>query len=150
MSAEQGVGCVYGLQDESPLNQLIGSALTLEGRCIAFPNTLQYQVQPFGLVDPTKPGKQQICAFFLVDPNQRIISTSSVPPQQQDWLKKELVCMQRFAQMPPDVLSNVLRWLDFPMSWNLACEYREKLMHERSLFVDQHTQDVFERPFNCI
>lgn len=42
-----GVAKLYNLQNEQALNQYLGSIITKEGRCIAFPNTLQHQVAPF-------------------------------------------------------------------------------------------------------
>lgn len=44
---DQGVALIYELRDEQPLNQQLGSIVTKEGRCIAFPNTLQHQVSSF-------------------------------------------------------------------------------------------------------
>lgn len=43
----EGVDLIYKLQNEQALNQYLGSIITKEGRCIAFPNTLQHQVAPF-------------------------------------------------------------------------------------------------------
>lgn len=43
----EGVDKLYNLQNEQALNQYLGSIITKEGRCIAFPNTLQHQVAPF-------------------------------------------------------------------------------------------------------
>ena len=144
----EGVDHVYGMSDECALNQVIGSVITSENRCIAFPNVLQHQVQPFTLEDPTKGGHRKILALFLVDPNERVISTKVVPPQQEDWLRQELRQMRPFWEMPPAVLDNVFRWLDFPMDWPTACRHREKLMDERKVLVDEHTEEVFERNFS--
>ncbi len=43
----EGVELIYELQNEQALNQYLGSIIAKEGRCIAFPNTLQHQVAPF-------------------------------------------------------------------------------------------------------
>jgi len=53
-SDAEGVEVVYGLRDEEPLNQILGSIITKEGRCIAFPNTVQHQVNPFEVKSATK------------------------------------------------------------------------------------------------
>jgi hypothetical protein len=81
---------VFGLQNESPAVQNIGTVECREGRLIAFPNVLQHCVEPFTLLDPTKHGHRNIIALFLVDPNLRIISTANVPPQRKDWWADEL------------------------------------------------------------
>jgi len=44
-------------------------------------------VQPFHLVDPTKPGVRKILVFFLVDPAEPVSSTATVTPQQMHWFK---------------------------------------------------------------
>ncbi|KAH9896247.1 hypothetical protein F4778DRAFT_783527 [Xylariomycetidae sp. FL2044] len=71
--------------------QNFGSVETREGRLICFPNVrkdpvnFHHRVSPIRLVDPTKPGHRRFIALWLVDPNQRIVSTANVPPQQLDW-----------------------------------------------------------------
>jgi hypothetical protein len=82
---------VYGYHDDLDnynddlITQELGSVISQEGRIITFPNTLQHQVSPFSLADPSKPGHRKILALFLVDPHTRIISSANVPPQREDW-----------------------------------------------------------------
>ncbi|MFF8507301.1 DUF4246 domain-containing protein [Streptomyces sp. NPDC015492] len=118
-----GLREVYGLEDEDALNQLLGSAATPEGRCLAFPNVLQHRVGSFRLADPTRPGHRKILAFFLVDPEQRIVSTSDVPPQ-QPWAETSTMTREQ------------------------AETFREELMKERKFFVDEHNEQVYEREFS--
>ncbi|MFJ8693830.1 DUF4246 domain-containing protein [Streptomyces roseolilacinus] len=120
---DNGLREIYGLEDEDALNQVLGSASTPAGRCLAFPNILQHRVDSFRLVDPTRPGHRKILAFFLVDPSERIVSTSDVPPQQP--------------------------WSDTcTMTLEQAKEYREQLMRERRFFVDEHNDQLYEREFS--
>ncbi|MFG2869515.1 DUF4246 domain-containing protein [Streptomyces sp. NPDC048338] len=120
---DNGLREVYGLEDEDALNQLLGSASTPAGRCLAFPNVLQHRVGSFRLADPTRPGHRKILAFFLVDPSETIVSTSDVPPQQP--------------------------WSDTStMTREQAEEYREQLMQERKFFVDEHNEQLYEREFS--
>lgn len=63
-------------------NQELGEVKTPEGRCICFPNNLEHGQSGFKLADTTKPGHRKFLAFLLVDPDQPILSTSDVPPQQ--------------------------------------------------------------------
>ncbi|MGW9452118.1 DUF4246 domain-containing protein [Streptomyces sp. NPDC055632] len=120
---DNGLREIYGLEDEDALNQVLGSVPTPAGRCLAFPNALQHRVAPFRLADPTRPGHRKILAFFLVDPSERIVSTSDVPPQQP--------------------------WSDTStMTRAQAEEYREELMRERKFFVDEHNEQVYEREFS--
>ncbi|MFD8223090.1 DUF4246 domain-containing protein [Streptomyces massasporeus] len=120
---DNGLRDVYGLEDEDALNQMLGSASTPAGRCLAFPNILQHRVEPFRLVDPTRPGHRKILAFFLVDPSERIVSTSDVPPQ-QPWSDTSTMTLEQ------------------------AENYREQLMQERKFFVDEHNEQLYEREFS--
>jgi hypothetical protein len=120
---DNGLRDVYGLEDEDALNQMLGSASTPAGRCLAFPNILQHRVGPFGLVDPTRPGHRKILAFFLVDPSENIVSTSDVPPQ-QPWSDTSTMTLEQ------------------------ARDYREQLMQERKFFVDEHNEQLYEREFS--
>ncbi|MEV6684338.1 DUF4246 domain-containing protein [Streptomyces sp. NPDC051130] len=120
---DNGLREVYGLEDEDALNQVLGSASTPEGRCLAFPNILQHRVGPFRLTDPSRPGHRKILAFFLVDPSEKIVSTSDVPPQ-QPWFETSTMTLEQ------------------------AKNYREELMKERKFFVDEHNEQLYEREFS--
>ncbi|MFF5775382.1 DUF4246 domain-containing protein [Streptomyces virginiae] len=120
---DNGLREVYGLEDEDALNQALGSTATPAGRCLAFPNVLQHRVGEFRLTDATRPGHRKILAFFLVDPSEKIVSTSDVPPQQL--------------------------WSDTStMTLEEAKAYREQLMQERKFFVDEHNEQLYEREFS--
>ncbi|MFI8320187.1 DUF4246 domain-containing protein [Streptomyces sp. NPDC085529] len=122
-SDHTGMREVYGLENEGALNQVLGSAATPAGRCLAFPNVLQHRVDSFRLADPGRPGHRKILAFFLVDPERPIVSTSDVPPQQP--------------------------WADTStMTLDQARKYREELMQERKFFVDEHNEQLYEREFS--
>ncbi|WP_030067560.1 DUF4246 domain-containing protein [Streptomyces natalensis] len=120
---DNGLREVYGLEDEDALNQMLGSASTPAGRCLAFPNILQHRVGSFRLADPTRPGYRKILAFFLVDPSEKIVSTSDVPPQ-QPWSDTSTMTLEQ------------------------AKNYREQLMQERKFFVDEHNEQLYEREFS--
>ncbi|MCB5181919.1 DUF4246 domain-containing protein [Streptomyces antimicrobicus] len=120
---DDGMREVYGLENEDPLNQELGSVATPAGRCLAFPNILQHRVGSFRLADPTRPGHRKILAFFLVDPSTRIVSTSDVPPQ-QPWSQTSTMTLDE------------------------AKDYREQLMQERKFFVDEHNEAIYEREFS--
>ncbi|WP_405725254.1 DUF4246 domain-containing protein [Streptomyces sp. NBC_00028] len=122
-SDDNGVREVYGLENEGELNQVLGSASTPAGRCLAFPNILQHRVGSFRLADPTRPGYRKILVFFLVDPSQKIVSTSDVPPQ-QPWSDSSTMTLEQ------------------------AKEYRDELMRERKFFVDEHNEQLYEREFS--
>nr|WP_323378874.1 DUF4246 domain-containing protein [Streptomyces smaragdinus] len=120
---DNGLRDVYGLEDEDQLNKILGASATPAGRCLAFPNMLQHRVGDFGLVDPTRPGHRKILAFFLIDPSQKVVSTSDIPPQ-QPWAETSTMTLEQ------------------------AKAYREELMQERKFFVDEHNEELYEREFS--
>ncbi|EGZ19490.1 hypothetical protein PHYSODRAFT_488630 [Phytophthora sojae] len=125
---DEGVAEIYGLFSNSLLVQELGSVETLEARCVVFPNTLQHQVQPFELDDPTKPGARKILGFFLVDPDNSIPSTSIIPPQQEEWMETPM----NFTDL--DVVEqNIRSMLPRGLSWQEAKRHRLKLMKERAV-----------------
>ena len=65
-------------------------------------------VAPFELLDKSLPGKRAILVYFLVDPYVKVRSTGTVPPQQAEWLARELRRMGRFRELPAEVLSLIL------------------------------------------
>ncbi|EGF77110.1 hypothetical protein BATDEDRAFT_3905, partial [Batrachochytrium dendrobatidis JAM81] len=81
---------VYGIDQESPHNQYIGSLELPNGRCAVYPNRYQHKEQSFELADPTQPGHCKILTFFVVNPVCRIVSTAHVAPQQPQWYNSSL------------------------------------------------------------
>ena len=149
---DRGVVYRYGLEDEQPLNQELGHVVAKEGRSIAFPNLYQHSVEPFELEDKTRPGHRKILVYFLVDPFQRVLSTADVPPQQRSWVSHQydspLHAILGVVGIPEDVIAYLFEFLDYPLSRADAEDIRAKLMEERSRYVDEVTEQVFERPFS--
>jgi hypothetical protein len=147
-SDNQGCRIMYGLEDEEPLIQHLDGIITKQDRCIAFPNIYQHQVQPFELADPTKAGSRSILVFFLVDPEIPVLSTTHVPPQQKDWeIPKELM-LQVMKRLPPELVVEIERMVDWPITLAEAKKHREELMKERKFFVKTMNEEMFERPFS--
>ena len=87
--------------------QGIGDVITKTHRCVAFPNRYQQQVRPFRLENPTKPGHHKVVVFLLVDPTQRILSTTDVAPQQRECVTEVMHRAGRdsaFARLPVERL----------------------------------------------
>ncbi|KAI0657024.1 hypothetical protein C8Q70DRAFT_1056268 [Cubamyces menziesii] len=150
-------GCLvaYGFGEHSSLNQALGDIVAYEGKCVAFPNEYQHAVEPFELVDPTRPGYRKILCFFLVDPLYRVHSTSDVPPQQAEWWDHRLIgglfpkLFPAFSRLPPELQEQILDELRAgTTSRAQAEEDRRKLMDERSDFPGYHDEVVFARDFN--
>lgn len=130
---DRGVREIYGMENEDPLNQVLGSLIAEQGRCVVFPNVYQHRVAPFELVDKTKPGFRKILVFFLVDPAVNIISTHNVLPQQPDWDDVE-------PDAPADKRKKLTR--------EKAEENRKQLMFERKYARDEFQKEFYEREFS--
>ncbi len=138
---------LYGIDpsgyDEAKV-QVLGDVVTKEGRLLVFPNVLQHQVQPFELVDKTKPGHRKIVALFLVDPAVRVPSTATVPPQQQAWREASAVD----KQLPPELSQMVFDNLTVPYDVDKAKGFREELIEERKA-LDQDAQEAISENTWC-
>lgn len=145
----EGIEELYGVEQDGPKVQEIGRVVTREGRLLAFPNVFQHRVAPFKLEDPSKPGHRKILALFLIDPHCRVISTANVPPQQKDWWSPEIRDSARLAQMPKEIVDQVIEDVeDFPISLEEAKEFRLKLMEERRVYVEEVNEDIQSSNFN--
>lgn len=135
---------------DSPQVQELGSLKTSGGRCIAFPNIYQHQIQPFSLQDKAKSGHRKIVALFLVNPDRRIPSTTTIAPQQKDWVDEVIYDDNGLANTLPVELVNVISGLahEGNMSRVEAETVRKELMEERSVMVQEHTRQKFQIGFN--
>ncbi|KAG8931781.1 hypothetical protein FRC01_000810 [Tulasnella sp. 417] len=128
------------LKSDEPKNQVVGAVKTSPNRCIAFPNIYQHKVSPFKLVDPNKPGHRKIVALFLVDPENRIPSTSDIPPQQSHWARDAIfdALLQDNhrikAPLPAELVEMVAGRVDTVMTLAETKAYREEFMKERTGF----------------
>ena len=130
----------------SPCVQDIGDVITKTNRCVAFPNLYQHRVQPFRLEDPTKPGHRKILVFFLVDPTHRVLSTTDVGPQQREWATQAMRDAGQnsaFARLPVEILKMISNENDGAMSRPEAEKYREELMSERVVCVEENDRTYF-------
>jgi Protein of unknown function (DUF4246) len=123
--------------NDEPAIQEIGAVETKEGRMLAFPNTLQHKVEPFELIDKSKPGHRRFLVLWLVEPGFRIVSTANVGPQQKDLYLRELRNTRWAAKLPIEVEDMVEDMVvDGLMDSEEAKRLREDLMDERTTFGD--------------
>jgi hypothetical protein len=133
---------IYGtsgtdLYDERAVQEL-GSIVTPQGRLLAFPNTLQHRVDPFELVDKSKPGHRRFLVLWLVDPNYRILSTRNVPPQRHDWWAEVAAKEADLeSKLPLEVVGMIGDAIgEWPMGMEEAKKLRLELMQERSRMME--------------
>ncbi|KAF3162698.1 hypothetical protein TWF788_001788 [Orbilia oligospora] len=142
---------LFGIGNEEAAVQNIGEVDTKQGRLVTFPNTLQHQVQPFKLEDPTKPGHRKILVVFLVDPHTRVISTANVPPQRKDWWEEVLNTDsgKRLNRLPQELRDMIVDSVDdFPIDMETAKKMRVELMGERRTYVENQNRELEENTFS--
>ena len=122
--AHEQIEHIYGIPKDGNNNQLLGKIDTIMGRCLAFPNNLQHKIANFQLEDKNKCGHRKILAFFLVNPDERILSSANIPYQQP-----------QYAQAPS-------------MTSDEALAYRLQLIEERSAHNNTLMNVYFEDPFS--
>ena len=140
--------------DES-LVQERGSISTVQGLALAFPNIYQHRVSSFHLIDPTKPGHRKILAFFLVDPNEPVLSASEIAPQQVEWMSEFMhssgpngVRGTYLERLPAELKDLIIAMTDGLMTRQQANETREALIKERSRLVDTYNKYKIQEQFN--
>ncbi|KAG8929345.1 hypothetical protein FRC01_004462 [Tulasnella sp. 417] len=150
----KGILLTWGLKTGEPKNQVVGAVKTSPNRCIAFPNIYQHKVSSFKLVDPTKPGHRKMVALFLVDPENRIPSTSNIPPQQSHWTREAMFGAlagdnsKIKAPLPVELVEMVAEHVDTVMTMAEAKAYREEFMKERTAFANVVDEQHFSTDFS--
>ena len=142
---------IFGCESGGPGLQYVGSIETREGRLLTFPNIFQHQVQPFSLVDRTKPGHRKILALFLVDPHLPILSTANVPCQQRDWWRDHIEQLGTgLDRLPVELKDAVFDEVtdSFPFSPDEAKDLRLELMDERKSFAKTSDETFNEYHFS--
>jgi hypothetical protein len=110
----------FGINEhwDGVMNRYLGLVKATTGASVVFPNSLQHRVKEFKLEDAEKKGRRVIIAFFVIDPDHKIVSTADIPKQQG------------------------------VMTLDDANKYREKLMYQRKYFVNTLNKEVYERPYS--
>ncbi|WOO77774.1 uncharacterized protein LOC62_01G001341 [Vanrija pseudolonga] len=108
----------------------LGSVLTREGRLLVFPNVFLHKVEPFTLLDKTRPGHRKLVALFLVDPAMPILSTANVLPQQKHWSPVSGALRPR---LPQELVDEIESHFDGPFDRAEALRLRDDLIAERRI-----------------
>ncbi|KAG8989516.1 hypothetical protein FRB90_002204, partial [Tulasnella sp. 427] len=153
-SDSRAIELIWGMRRDQDSNQVVGAVKTSVNGCIAFPNIYQHQVSSFELVDRSRPGHRKILALFLVDPENRIRSTTEIPPQQDHWIRPEVhgILSQNEVRtkvaLPAEMIDMMVDKMDNLMTLEEAKAYRERLMDERTAFADVVDECHFCTQFN--
>jgi hypothetical protein len=138
---------LFDVQDGDPLHTELGAVCTSVGSCVAFPNSLQHQVQRFRILPGAAFGERKILCFFIVDPEHRIVSTEHVYPQDPVWMTAQVVGFLVNHIPVRGLCELVAEYEARGMSLKLAHEVRQELMRERK-FYTRNQNDEFERTFS--
>ncbi|KAJ3241338.1 hypothetical protein HDU81_000902 [Chytriomyces hyalinus] len=127
-----GLENVFGFKSESTDNiQICGQIEARERRAIVFPNFLHHKVEPFELVDKSKPGYRQILAFFVVHPEFRVYSTRDVGIQQLEWAAEELYALAFGKKLPLEIVRLIAEYSGATFSGDEALKFAHELSEER-------------------
>ncbi|KAG2374372.1 hypothetical protein C9374_010942 [Naegleria lovaniensis] len=119
--------------------EILGSVETKQDRCVAFPNTNQHRVKHFFPTDPTKPAIRKILVFFLVDPENPIVSTRDVDVQRLDHLLNRYLILCKI--IPFHLLrNNILQFLPH-MTLKRAQQCRLDLMDQRKYHLQEENEE---------
>ncbi|OAJ41064.1 hypothetical protein BDEG_24715 [Batrachochytrium dendrobatidis JEL423] len=135
---------VYGIDEESPQSQYIGSLELPNGRCAVYSNRYQHKEQSFELADPTQPGHCKILTFFVVDPACRIVSTAHVAPQQPQWYNSSL----DKTPILPELWNDIMQYIQGVQSPAEAKHYRDELTSDRTRITAAYNEYRYEWAYN--
>lgn len=90
--------------------------------------------------------------LFLVDPENRIPSTTDIPPQQTDWTRDAvldaLMGDQMKVPLPVELVDMIADNIDDVVTLEQSKAYMEQLMDERAAFVGVVNREHFSVGFN--
>lgn len=133
---------MFGCKNGDPQVQEIGDVLCRPGRLVTFPSVYQYRANAFRLSDHTKPGHLKMLALFLVDLMIRLISTSQVPPQREDWWHERIAARscKGFDRLPDEIMGQIIEEVGYPITMREAQKLRQELAAQRMEYVQKSTK----------
>jgi hypothetical protein len=138
----------WGLNDGDACHQYIGETPLRTGLSLVFPNIYQHRQTPFELVDPTREGRLTLLMFYLIDPDiQPVVSTSSVSPQQKEWIQRALVAALS-SKLPPELIQEIFKHVPGLIDLEEAEDYRRAFLEIQANFRQASNNYHFCIPFD--
>ncbi|KXN90108.1 hypothetical protein AN958_05113 [Leucoagaricus sp. SymC.cos] len=138
----------WGLNDGDACHQYIDETPLRTGLSLVFPNIYQHRQTPFKLLDPTREGRLTLLMFYLIDPDiQPVVSTSSVSPQQKDWIQRALVTALS-PKLPMELIQEIFRHVPGLMDSEKAEDYRRAFLDIQANFRQASNNYHFCIPFD--
>ena len=159
--ADAGYTDDYGPGSERSWERSIdlGTIRTNQGRAIIFSNEFQHKVTRLLSTSKSKVATRKILCFFIVDPENPIVSSEVVPPQQWEKNKKHLIIyllmiLKRLGVtgnkkqvFPREIVMKIIDLCKIGFTWKEAKKHRKELMKERKFFV-KNMNELMERSFS--
>ncbi|KAJ1722451.1 hypothetical protein LPJ53_003135 [Coemansia erecta] len=98
-----------------------------QGRVVCYPNVYQHCMNTIRPTDRSKPSHLKMLVLHFVDPSVRILSTSVVPPQQQEWWNEGVCATLIMRNLPWFVRNAIIDNVDMPISFSMAADNRKRL-----------------------
>ena len=98
--------------------------------------------------DATKPGHRKIIVLFLVDPTQKVLSATDIAPQQSELVTDTMYRAGQnsaIAKLPIELLTTISNENKGAMTRLEAEKYREELMSEREISVEESDEAYYGR-----
>ncbi|KAF8640959.1 hypothetical protein AX17_000605 [Amanita inopinata Kibby_2008] len=142
-----GIEQTWGLRSGDPAHQNLGYVVVHPGASLVFPNIYQHSLSEISLADPSRAGRVVVIYFCLVDPDiDTILSTSSVAPQQMEWIR-DAVMDVLLPRLPVELIEKIMEDVDNLLDDMAAENYRIRMLEERAQFRRIHNSDHFCIPF---
>ena len=81
----------------------------------------------------------------MIDPNKRVRSTATVPPQQASVVAQ---CLSEVTGLGTHVTERIAEFVEGVYDRRVAEGYRTRLSEERRTMTDSVTKEVYMRPFS--
>ncbi|KAI1872592.1 hypothetical protein JX265_005472 [Neoarthrinium moseri] len=137
------IAAMYGFEyeqlEDGEAIQELGQVKIVQGRMIAYPNTLQHRWDAFELAPGASAGHVRYLEMHLVDPHYRLISTANVPPQQHEWWYEAGPGRIDWAayRMPREIVSNIANYVgEWPMGVCETLDIKREMDEERRIAME--------------
>ncbi|KAL3691665.1 hypothetical protein R1sor_005316 [Riccia sorocarpa] len=153
-SMQEDMGDDFPNLDGLTMNIQLPTVPTVEDRLIVFPNSLQHKVSGIENTSEDQVGTRKILVFFLVDPDNEIVSTRHVPPQQWERFVPQLVnlisltvkrVIGKFFPLP--LVQEIVSRAKSGLTLAEARRHRLELMRERKYKIE-HDNEEWEREYS--
>ena len=132
----------------------LGKIRTLPGRVIVFSNQFQHCVTRLFNPSDTEIASRKILCFFIVDPDNPIVSTLDVSPQQWEHTRQKLLVLlllitrARFnIVLPRESAQQIVSYCKVGFTRAEAENHRLELMRERKPIIDEAIE-YWEREYS--